>query len=214
MVCSRRFWVAPRVPRKLETWLMAASITAIAALAAPALESKSLACPEASAVMNEAPVPSTAAFMSDMVTEMVSPPLAPTWKLSVEVPFSRLVPLNLVSLAMSSMAETSSSSSAWAAATEAPVSPPLAPVLEAWTARSRARCSMEWTSVRAPSAVCITLMPSWALRVATLRPPTCERRFSLMTRPAASSPARLMRKPEESFSRDLPSEFWVPDRLR
>ena len=65
--------------------------------------------------------------------------------------------------------------------------------LPACTARSRMCCSMLSTSVRAPSAVCMTLMPSWALRLACLRPPTRERRFSLMTRPAASSPARLIR---------------------
>ena len=76
------------------------------------------------------------------------------------------------------------------------------------------RCSIEWTSVRAPSAVCATEMPSWALRTPTLRPPTCERRPSEIARPAASSAARLMRKPLDSFSSDL--DIWpcVTDRLR
>ena len=76
------------------------------------------------------------------------------------------------------------------------------------------RCRMEWTSVSAPSAVCATEMPSWALRTATLRPPTCERRPSEIARPAASSAARLMRKPLDSFSSDL--DIWpcVTDRLR
>ena len=76
------------------------------------------------------------------------------------------------------------------------------------------RCRIEWTSVRAPSAVCTTEMPSWALRAATLRPPTCERRPSEIARPAASSAARLMRKPDESFSSDLLRSFCVLDRLR
>ena len=57
-------------------------------------------------------------------------------------------------------------------------------------------------------------MPSWALRTATLRPPTCERRPSEIARPAASSAARLIRKPLDSFSSDL--DIWpcVTDRLR
>ena len=76
------------------------------------------------------------------------------------------------------------------------------------------RCRIEWVSVRAPSAVCTTEMPSWALRTATLRPPTCERRPSEMARPAASSAARLMRKPLDSFSSDFDMSFWVTDRFR
>ena len=76
------------------------------------------------------------------------------------------------------------------------------------------RFSMAWTSVSAPSAVCATEMPSWALRVACLSPEIWARRFWEMTRPAASSAARLMRNPEESFSRLLPIEVFVLDRLR
>ena len=60
----------------------------------------------------------------------------------------------------------------------------------------------------------LTETPSWVLRTATLRPPICERRPSEMARPAASSAARLMRKPLESFSRDLLIWPWVTDRLR
>src|SRR6476620_2140363 len=57
-------------------------------------------------------------------------------------------------------------------------------------------------------------MPSCALRTATLRPPTCERRPSEIARPAASSAARLMRKPLDSFSSDLLIAPCVTDRLR
>src|SRR3954447_8159646 len=74
------------------------------------------------------------------------------------------------------------------------------------------RCRIEWVSVSAPSAVCTTLTPSCALRTATFRPPTCERRPSEMAKPAASSAARLMRKPLESFSRDLP--IWLSETYR
>src|SRR3954447_4811758 len=57
-------------------------------------------------------------------------------------------------------------------------------------------------------------MPSWVLRAATLRPPICERRPSEMASPAASSAARLIRKPEDSFSSDLLICPSVTDRLR
>src|SRR4051794_6626176 len=76
------------------------------------------------------------------------------------------------------------------------------------------RWRMLCVSVSAPSAVCTTEMPSWVLRTATFRPPICERRPSEMARPAASSAARLMRKPEESFSSDLLIWPSVTDRLR
>ena len=76
------------------------------------------------------------------------------------------------------------------------------------------RCRMEWTSVRAPSAVWMTRMPSWALRAAWAEPVTWDFRPSEMDRPAASSPARLMRRPVDSFSRDLERSFWVALRLR
>src|SRR4051794_14621103 len=88
------------------------------------------------------------------------------------------------------------------------------PVLLACTDRSRMRCRMLCVSVSAPSAVCTTEMPSWVLRTATLSPPICERRPSEMASPAASSAARLMRKPEESFSSDLLIWPSVTDRLR
>src|SRR3954451_23519872 len=88
------------------------------------------------------------------------------------------------------------------------------PELLAWTERSRMRCRIEVVSDSAPSAVCTTLVPSWVLRTAWVRPPICERRPSEMARPAASSAALLMRKPEDSRSSDLFIEFWVVLRLR
>src|SRR5512132_2391839 len=88
------------------------------------------------------------------------------------------------------------------------------PELLAWTDRSRMRCRMLCVSVSAPAAVCTTEMPSWVLRTATVSPPICERRPSEIASPAASSAARLMRKPEESFSSDLLIWPSVTDRLR
>ncbi len=66
-------------------------------------------------------------------------------------------------------------------------------VLADWTIRSWMRCSIELTWVSAPSAVCTTEMPSWAFCVATFRPEICLSRFWLITRPDASSDARLIR---------------------
>src|SRR5919112_1539080 len=88
------------------------------------------------------------------------------------------------------------------------------PELLACTDRSRMRWRIECVSVSAPSDVCTTEMPSCVFRTATLRPPICDRRPSEIARPAASSAARLMRKPEESFSSDLLIWPSVTDRLR
>ena len=82
---------------------------------------------------------------------------------------------------------------------------------EPWTASSRIRWRIEWVSFSPPSAVWIIEMPSWALRIAWLRPLVWPRSFSLIERPAASSPARLMRRPLDSrsmlFDSELPTEF-------
>ena len=118
--------------------------------------------------------------------------------------------MKVVLSAMRSSSEESAVDSAWMASREAWSLESLADC----TARSRMRWRIEWVSVSPPSAVCTTLTPSWVLRTATLRPPICERRPSEIARPAASSAARLMRKPLESFSRDLLIWPWVTDRLR
>jgi len=107
-----------------------------------------------------------------------------------KVPSSRLLWPNFVVLLMLSISPASWSNSAWAAAT-APAS--WEPELFAWTASTFMRCRIESTSVRAPSAVCTTLMPSCAFLTAWDRPPICACRPWLMLRPAASSAALLMR---------------------
>ena len=88
------------------------------------------------------------------------------------------------------------------------------PLLPDWTVRSRMRWRMDCVSVSAPSAVWTTDVPSWALRTATVRPPICDFRPSLMARPAASSAARLMRKPDDSFSSELPTALLDDMTLR
>ena len=82
------------------------------------------------------------------------------------------------------------------------------------TASSRMRWSMEWTSVSAPSAVWTIETPSWAFRWAWLRPVTWAFSFSLMARPAASSAARLIRRPLDSFSTLLANVAAVALRFR
>src|SRR5690554_411584 len=49
----------------------------------------------------------------------------------------------------------------------------------------------------------MTLMPSWAFRIAWFIPRIWARIFSEIASPAASSPARLILKPDESRSRLL-----------
>src|SRR4051794_4569937 len=146
-----------------------------------------------------------------MLTPIVSPALDPTWKTELKVPSSSFLPLNVVVLAIRSSSALSWVISDWMFSLASLFRPP---ELEACTDRSRIRCRMLCVSVSAPSAVCTTEMPSWVLRTATFRPPICERRPSEMARPAASSAARLMRKPEESFSSDFCICPSVTERLR
>ena len=46
-------------------------------------------------------------------------------------------------------------------------------------------------------------MPSWALRFACVKPPICDFIFSEIAKPAASSPALLIREPDESFANEF-----------
>src|SRR4029079_16044778 len=86
--------------------------------------------------------------------------------------------------------------------------------LRDWTASSRMRCMASPTFDRAPSAVCDSEMPSLALRIATFMPRTWEFMRSAMARPAASSLAELMRRPEDRRCMDVESEPCDVSRLR
>ena len=66
-----------------------------------------------------------------------------------------------------------------------------------WIASSRIRCRISPDCASAPSAVCDSEMPSFALRRAWSRPRICEVMRSEIARPAASSFAELMRRPED-----------------
>src|SRR5919107_5594580 len=65
------------------------------------------------------------------------------------------------------------------------------------TASSRIRCRMSPELDRAPSAVWAIDTPSFALRVAWFMPRICELMRSEIARPAASSLALLMRRPDD-----------------
>src|SRR3954468_20633009 len=82
------------------------------------------------------------------------------------------------------------------------------------TASSRVRWSIECTSCSEPSAVWTSETASCALRSAWPSPRTWPRSRSLIDRPAASSAARLIREPDDSFSIDFESFELVAIRFR
>ena len=119
-------------------------------------------------------------------------------------------PLNLVCAAM----RVISDESAWysvsmLARSDVPFVP-----FWAWTASSRMRCKASVTVASAPSAVCASEMPSLAFRMATLVPLICAFIRSAMARPAASSEAELMRRPEDRRCIDVASDICAVPRLR
>ena len=125
-------------------------------------------------------------------------------------PVSRLRPLNRVRVAMfpiSFVSERSSSPIAWRSEVDRVVEP-------ACTVSSRMRWRIAVVSDSAPSAVWIIDTPSCALRRPCCMPLIWARIFSLIARPAASSAARLMRRPLESCSSALPIFMEVMPRLR
>jgi len=67
--------------------------------------------------------------------------------------------------------------------------------LLAWIASSRMRIRIELTSFSAPSPVCVSEMPSCALRIAWFVERIWARNRSEIASPAASSDAVEMRKP-------------------
>jgi hypothetical protein len=154
-------------------------------------------------------MPETAVDRVNAVVAIVSPVLAPTWNV-LAVPVSSLLPLNSVCVPMAVISVVSAVISEEMAALSSVFRVPPS----CCTFSSRMRPSIECTSERAPSAVWTSEMPSWALRCDCARPPICARIFSLMARPAASSAARLMRYPEDSFSIALAALPAVAVRLR
>ena len=66
-----------------------------------------------------------------------------------------------------------------------------------WTGSSWIRCRLLVISARAPSPVCASEIPSLALRVAWFKPRIWVVKRSEIAKPAASSLALLMRRPDD-----------------
>ena len=136
-------------------------------------------------------------------TTSLAVPLAPTWKVcAVKVPSSSLMPLKAEVLAIRSFSTTSAEASLLSDTR----SEALLVALAACTASSRMRCRLLEIWARSPSAVCASEMPSLALRCAWLEPLICEVKRSEMARPAASSRALLMRRPDDKRAMEVASD--------
>jgi hypothetical protein len=144
-------------------------------------------------------------------TVIVWPALAPTWNAcDWKLPSSRLVPLNDVCIATRSISAVSCATSSWS---EARSDAELVAFADC-TASSRMRCRLSLTAASAPSAVCASEMPSLALRAAWLMPRICAVMRSAIARPAASSLALLMRRPDDRRAIAVDSSFCVRLWLR
>ncbi len=146
-----------------------------------------------------------------VVAVMVWLALAPTWKVAEpKEPSSSFWPLNSVVPAMRSSSDSSWPTSAWMALR----SPAELVALADCTDSSRTRCRMFPAPASALSATWDSEMPSLALRAAWFIPRICEVNRSEMARPAASSLALLMRRPEDRRWMEVLSDDWLRLRLR
>ncbi len=179
--------------------------TSTAAMATP-LISMSLTVPAAVAVPVRAaavevclaayrPLPSSEVLeLTMLLMPMVWPESAPIWNSAPEnEPSSSLVPLKLVWRETRSISEVSCFTSAFSASRSLSELVALADCTDS----SRIRCRLLPISTIAPSAVWASEMPSLALRTATSRPRIWVLKRSEIARPAASSLALLMRRPED-----------------
>ncbi len=154
-------------------------------------------------------LPSALALASTTLSmAMAWPALAPTWNSWLEnEPSSSLVPLKSACLATRSVSAVSCLTSAFSAARSVLELVALADCTDS----SRIRCRLLPISVSAPSATWDSEMPSLALRTATSRPRIWVLKRSEMARPAASSLALLMRRPEDRrwmvVAREAPLEL-------
>ena len=208
MIESKRLCEAPKVARTLLTSSMAVSMLSITVPMALASAVASMTAEE----------PVTAVIllswvMSVVVIETVSfdVVLAPTWKsiLVASAP-SMCLPLKVVPPSTRWISACSCENSLFSES----LSDELLVELRACTASSRMRCSESPTCARAPSAVCDIEMPSLELRMATFMPRTCEFMRSAMARPAASSLAELMRRPDDRRCIEVAREPCEALRLR
>ena len=95
-------------------------------------------------------------------TVMISPSIAPTWNVIWPALLSSWTPLNWTCAPIRLISSCSWLTSDWIAVRSSVDSVPFL----YWTASSRTRCSIEWTSFSAPSAVCTSDTASCGLRMA------------------------------------------------
>ena len=208
MIESKRLSEAPKVARTSLTSSMALSMLSITVPMALASAVWSMTAEE----------PVTAVIllslvMSVVVIETVSllVVLAPTWKsILVASEPSIALPLKVVPPSTRVISCCSCENSLFSES----LSDVLLVELRACTASSLMRCSESPTCASAPSAVWDSEMPSLELRIATFMPRTCEFMRSAMARPAASSLAELMRRPEDRRCIEVDSEDCDAARLR
>ena len=143
----------------------------VAALTAPVLYS-----PAVASTCVTAPLASATVLTLDVT-------LFPDWE-----PSSNFIVLNSVVSEILVNSLWSCSISFCTASLSSSVSVPF----EACTESSLILCKIECDSFKAPSAVWISEIPSWALVEAWLRPLICPLIFSEIESPAASSAARLI----------------------
>ena len=84
----------------------------------------------------------------------------------------------------------------------------------AWAPSSFIRSSIFWIVLVAPSAICSTELACSAFFDACDRARVSARSLFAMPRPAASSAARLIRKPDDSFCIELATALFVSPRFR
>ena len=125
---------------------------------------------------------------------MVSPTLAPTWNAAEpKLPSSTWRPLKVVCCEMRVISDRRCCTSASSAARSESEFVALADCTASW----RIACRLLVSSCNADSVVCASEMPSLALRTAVLRPLIWVVKRVEIARPAASSLALLMRRPED-----------------
>ncbi len=126
--------------------------------------------------------------------------MAPTWKVAwPAVPSRTRRPLKVVCEAIRVISAERCCTSASRAARSDELFVPLAASTASW----RMRCRLSVKVDSALSAVCDSEIASFALFTAWLRPLICVVKRLLIARPAASSFALLMRRPEDRRCRDV-----------
>ena len=186
----KRFWSAPKSALTPPTEEIASEI-AVNAADAPSTVSTLTS----SILRPAAPKPS----VRDKFTEIFCPPLAPTKNLAEKSPFRISVVPNWESVEIRVISDLSAETSFCKATRSASE---LMPFCD-WTASWRIRCNEDVTSPNAPSAVCVNEIASFAFLAAWSRPCTWVVKRSVICRPAASSAARLIRKPDERRSKEV-----------